>query len=110
MRPFCAGGHMDVVQSVNGVSIRPTDERWDHILEGHPEFINRKAAVLLSVGQPTVIVAGTAGELIAMRRLEGPGWIVVPYRELSNTDGFIITAFTSKAGPSPQRIVVWPSA
>jgi hypothetical protein len=34
----CGGNEMDVVNSINNVPIRLTDERWLHIIENHDEL------------------------------------------------------------------------
>jgi hypothetical protein len=64
--------------------------------------------VLETVGHPERVVAGRAGELLAVREQEPGKWLVVVYRELDG-DGFIITAFlTSKAASVQRRSQVWP--
>lgn len=55
-----------------------------------------------------MIVAGEAGELLAVREHEPGKWLVVVYREL-NGDGFIITAFeTSRIARLRRRRQIWP--
>lgn len=98
---------MDVVRSVNGVPIRLTDERWDHIAEWHGELQFEKDDVLLALAEPFAVVEGSAGECRAIRRFRR-SWLVVPYRELNDSDGFIITAFLSDVDPIGSRRILWP--
>ena len=52
--------------------------------------------VLEVVAEPEAIYAGKAGEHIAVKEMEPGKYIAVVYRELSNDDGFVITAFLTK--------------
>jgi len=78
--------------SVNGVPIRLTDERWEHIVYRRPEMASFIEAVLEAVGNPEYILRGYKGALIAVTHLGGRSYLNVVYRELSKMDGFIITA------------------
>jgi hypothetical protein len=40
--------------------------------------------VLEAIGQPQLIVAGRAGELLAMRQTTSEKWLIVVYRETDN--------------------------
>jgi hypothetical protein len=94
--------------SRNNVIIRLTPERWQHIAEQHGELIARKADVLKTVENPTRILAGSAGELLATREFEPGKWLVIVYKELDG-DGFIITAFlTRRARSLERREQIWP--
>ncbi len=98
----------DVASSPLGVPIRLTDERWGHITEGHNELTGLRADILDAVEHPHMVVAGRAGELLAIRQWEPNKWLVVVYREL-NGDGFIITAFlTSRIASLMRRRQIWP--
>ncbi len=97
-----------VVLSPMGVPIRLTVERWAHIIDDHPELADLQHGVLDTVKHPERVMAGRAGELLAIREHELNKWFVVAYREL-NGDGFIITAFiTSRIIPWLRRGQVWP--
>ena len=88
---------MEVVRSHNGTNIRLTTERWTHIVENHDDLAGRMYEVLEAIADPDVIAIGNEREFIALRR-ENRHALVVIYKEMSATDGFIITAFqTSKA-------------
>jgi hypothetical protein len=78
----------------SGVRVRLTDERWGHIVENHDELAGRLDEVLDSVADPDIIVSGAAEELLAVKRIDDK-WLVVVYKEISSSDGFIITSFIS---------------
>jgi hypothetical protein len=63
-----------------------------------------------TITEPDFIQAGDSGELLAIRLYEttqlGRKYVVVAYREISNTDGFILTAYLTRR-PSQQREVLW---
>ncbi len=46
---------MEIVESVNGVSIRITQERWLHITEEHPEMAGHYFEVLETITDPAAI-------------------------------------------------------
>ena len=80
-------------ESVNGVPIRLTDERWTHILDDHQEFSASDMELLLdAVEWPNYILRGRAGSFIAVLILGKASYLHVVYKELSEKDGFIITA------------------
>ena len=93
--------------SKNGIPIRLTDERWAHITEEHCELAGLRLEVLETVSNPERIVAGGAGELLAIHPLGVDKWLVAVYREVVD-DGFIITAFlSSKIHVLNKRRQVW---
>lgn len=95
-------------RSKNNIPIRLTDERWQHIVEGHPELTNNKKDVLAVISQPEQIFQGRDGELLAMKEIEPNKWLVVAYRELKN-DGFVITAYSTRRIQSViKRTQLWP--
>ena len=49
--------------------------------------------VLETVESPDFIVMGNKGSLKATKNMGKDKWLVVIYREVSKTDGFIITAY-----------------
>jgi hypothetical protein len=83
---------LGIAESVNGVPIRLTDERWEHILYRRPEMASFIETVLDAVGDPEYILRGYKGTLIAAVHLGERSYLNVVYRELSERDGFIITA------------------
>ena len=98
---------IEKVLSKNDVPIRLTDERWTHIVEEHCELAGMRLEVLETVAKPSRILAGGAGELLAVREISAGKHLVVVYRELEN-DGFVITAFlTSKSDSLNRRKRLW---
>ena len=94
--------------SLNNVPIRLTEERWAHITEEHGELAGRQDDILKTILAPTRILAGNAGELLAIREIETGKWLVVVYRE-NDMDGFIITAFlTRRIRSLDRRKQLWP--
>ena len=83
---------LGTADSVNGVPIRLTDERWDHILYRRPDMASFIETVLDAVVDPEYILRGYKGTLIAIVHLGERSYLNVIYRELSQTDGFIVTA------------------
>jgi len=101
---------MLIVRSQNGVPIRLTEERWQHIIHRHPEMDNQREWVLETVAEPDMIQQGDFGEVLAIRFYpETPltsKFLVVAYRELGPDDGFILTAYLTSR-PSDRRVMLW---
>lgn len=83
---------LGIADSVNGVPIRLTDERWKHILYRKPDMAPFIESLLDAVGDPEYILRGHKGTLIAVVHLGERSYLNVVYRELSQADGFIIAA------------------
>ena len=85
-------------------------ERWQHIAVEHSELAGQRAAVLEALANAEYVLEGTAGELLAVRRLDSSKVLVVAYREMESHDGFVITAFTTSrvAALFQQRRQLWP--
>jgi hypothetical protein len=99
----------DTAVSRNGVSIRLPDERWQHIIEEHAELAELREEVLQSIQDADRVLAGSAGELLAVREFETGKAIVVVYREVDPSDGFVITAFLTRRLKSlNNRVQLWP--
>jgi len=96
-------------KSINGITIRLTDERWLHITEAHSELAGYLYEVLEAIECPGVIYQGGAGELLAARQVEPGKYLVVVYREQASEGGFVITAFlTRRLRQIERRKRVWP--
>ena len=98
------------VKSVDGVKIRLTQERWNHITTSHLEFDPDDYKIILHViRKPNFILKGDFGELLAVKKqARKNSWIVVPYKELSQTDGFILTAYlTTDSSWLFQKEIIW---
>ena len=97
---------MDIASSVNGIPIRLTEERWAHIVENKPYMRAYYERVLIAIEEPTWILRGYAGTLVAILSLGKRRFLNVVYREISRNDGFVITAFVSPRVNKENRI--WP--
>ena len=92
--------------SVNGVPIRLTEERWRHIVNKHVDLLNYQQDILYVVENPEAVYRGQRGTLIAIRSYGRRGFLAVFYREISQQDGFVITArFILRR---PGGVPVWP--
>jgi hypothetical protein len=99
---------MTTVVTLGGIPVRLTDERWSHIAEEHGELAGLRDRVLDAVACPDRILAGSAGERLAVKEFEPGKHLVVVYRELGE-DGFIITAFlTRRIRSLEKRKQLWP--
>ena len=99
---------IEKILSKNNVPIRLTDERWACIVEEHCELAGMRMEVLDTVANPSRILEGGTGELLAIQEIHSDKHLVVVYREIKN-DGFIITAFiTSKTKSLNRRNQLWP--
>ncbi|MGA2231294.1 MAG: hypothetical protein ABSH22_10380 [Tepidisphaeraceae bacterium] len=96
---------MDFANSVNGVPIRLTYERWHHIVENHDELAGYFHEVLEVVEEQEFILRGNRGAFKAVRNRGKRKWLVVVYREVSRTDGFVITAYLLDT--RPKGIIGW---
>ena len=97
---------MGIAYSINGVPIRLTAERWEHIIGNKPYMNSHYESVLEAIENPTWILRGYAGTLVAVLPLTRRDYLHVVYRELSRRDGFVITAFLSRR--INRRMIIWP--
>ena len=98
---------MLTTKSITGKTIRLPDERWLHIVEGHPEMAGHLNDVLLTVAVPNFVLQGSADELLAAVYERQDKLLVVVYRE-DETDGFILTAFfTKQIDKLLKRTILW---
>lgn len=82
-----------IVKSINDVPIRLTDERWyEHIVFNRPYLSGYLQPVIDAVENPQFILRDHNKSKVAVINLGRKKWLHVVYRELSKTDGFIITA------------------
>jgi hypothetical protein len=92
-----------VAVSINGVPIRLPEERWRHIRERHPE-IEHQEQVLEAIMSPDLVQRGDFGALLAIRK-QNNFYLVVAYREVTSSDGFVITAYLAER--LRERTVLW---
>ena len=99
-----------IAHSTERVPIRLTDERWHHICRRHPELEGQEKKVLETVESPEMILQGDYGEKLAVRFYRTTPltskYLVVAYKELSQTDGFVVTAYFSRR-IADWREVIW---
>jgi hypothetical protein len=96
------------VTAKNDVPIRLTDECWAHITEEHCELAGMRMEVLDTIVNPSRVLLGGDGELMAVREFEPEKYLVVLYREFHD-DGFIITSFlTRRIRSLDRRTQIWP--
>ena len=93
-----------VALSVNGVPIRLSSERWRHISEGHPDLADKQGDVVATIRSPDLVQKGDFGTLLAAKQQDAI-YLVVVYRRLGPTDGFVVTAYRSRR--LRQRDVIW---
>ncbi len=86
---------VDIVYSVNGVPIRMTTERWFHIVENHDYLAGRYDDILEAVESPDVVLRGYGGALLAVRGSGKGRYLAVVYKEISQDDGFILSAYVT---------------
>lgn len=96
---------MDVICSVNNVPIRLNEERWFHIVENHDDLASYYDEILQTVENPDLILKGYKGALIALKKIKEWLYLSVVYKEVSEKDGFVITAyFTSSI---KKEAIIW---
>jgi hypothetical protein len=99
---------IETVLSVNNIPIRLTDEPWAHITEEHCELAGLRLEVLEVIANPQRLLAGGAGEILAVQEYSTEKYLIVVYRELEKDD-FVITSFlTTKTNPLNRRKQLWP--
>ena len=73
-----------------------TGERWSHIVNMHDELDGYYDDVLRVVENPDVVLRESGGALLAVKGYGRNRYLTVLYRELSQNDGFIITAYFAR--------------
>jgi len=70
---------LEGILSKNGVLIRLTDERWTHITEEHCELAGLRLVVIETIGDPSRILAGREGKLLAVQEISIGKHLVVRF-------------------------------
>jgi hypothetical protein len=96
--------NLDVVESIDGVPIRLTDERWEHICE-HPNMSGYYESILDTIQYPEFVLRGHRGAKTAIQNVGRRKWLHVNYRELSKREGFIISAFIDD--DYDENLIIW---
>lgn len=98
-----------ITHSKNGIPIRLPEERWQHIITRHGGLNDKKSFLLETITHPDKIIAGNDQALMAIKELEPGKVLVVVYKEVSETDGFVVTAFpTRRLNSLIKRKQLWP--
>ena len=97
---------MLIVESCRNVPIRLTDERWLHVITQHPEMKKLRDKVIDALAEPDYVQEGDFGALLAIRRIDGGKFLVVVYKEMSKSDGFVLTCYITRR-PALRRPVIW---
>ena len=84
---------LGTANSINGVQIRLTEERWEHILDSHPELASYQEILLGAVENPDYILSSRRGALAAVIVLGRKAFLHVFYVEKGRRDGFILSAY-----------------
>ncbi len=101
---------MDIAISFNKIPIRLTAERWQHITTGHPEIAAYYYEILDTIENPEIVYEGNYNAFIACKDilLTENKFIVVIFKESSNKDGFVITAYISnKKQEFQKKKILW---
>ena len=96
--------------SKNKVPIRLDSERLTHIVSSHPEIEEQDyPSILNTIKDPDIILKGDKMELLAVKKKPRTKfWFVVVYKEITQKDGFVITAYiTSSAEWLFKRKIIW---
>lgn len=98
---------MSITKSLDGVPIRLSAERWQHICRRHPELRGQEKKVRETIRAPRELLDGDFGVTLATRFYRRTPltskFLVVAYKQLSATDGFVVTAYFARRLPSWRR-------
>jgi len=92
---------------VNSIPIRLTEERWFHIVENHNDLAGYYEDILAAVESPDMVVQGYGKAMIALSRRNKEPCLAVVCKELSTSDGFIITAYFTSRAKIEKEAVIW---
>lgn len=85
------------ISSKNGVSIRLTGERWNHITASHIDMEDNQKLLLETIRDPDIILQGVTDDVRGVKFFQkthlGPKYLVAVYKEIDKKDGFILTAY-----------------
>ncbi len=92
---------MQVTNDYNGIAVRLTDERLNHILE-HPEMANHKDSIAQTLKEPDIVIQSLSDDESRLyyrfyqKLLVGDKYLCVVVK-FSADDAFVVTAyFTDK--------------
>ena len=105
-----------IVKSINNAKIRLTEERWLHIVEYHSELVNFQLEILLAIADPDKVYLSPSGVesnfacVKVFNRLADLGLaknLTVHYKEITPSNGFILTAFVISDKRLTKRFMLW---
>jgi hypothetical protein len=105
-----APGGSKVVQDPQGVEVTITDERWLHIVDGHPEMAPHRADLERTISQP-LIVYGKGTDRIYFARVTSSefGETHLQARVMPKPNHFVVTAWLMrKVDPPKGSVPIWP--
>ena len=98
---------MDTVNSINGVPVRLTEERWFHIIENHEDLAGHYDDVLSAIEDPDYVIEGYKKASIALKKIAKTMFLAVVDKEVSKEDGFIITAYFTAKVRLEKEVILW---
>lgn len=84
-----------------GRTVNLTADRWEHIIDGHPEMGSLRGEVLRAIREPSELLrAPRVGEDWYYLQGAGPSqWLKVVVAFDENNDGSVLTAFPRRRKP-----------
>jgi len=98
---------MEIIKSINDISIRMTSERWFHIIENHDDLAGFYDEIIDTLQFPDYVIKGYKEAKIALRIIRSDKFLAVVYKEVSEIDGFIITAYFSSKINLMEEKILW---
>lgn len=98
---------MEVIKSINNVPIRATDERWRHIFENHDDLAGYLEDITDTLEYPDYVIQGYNNAKIAIRVIRSNKYLAVVYKETSQEDGFLITAYFTSKLTLENEVILW---
>jgi len=104
------------VLSINNLRIRLTQERWLHITNYHKELVDFQLEILSAISNPDYVYSSPESmpsnfaAIKAFNRLTDYGLpknLVVHYKEVDESTGFILTAFVMSDKRVNKRFSLW---
>ena len=97
-----SGGIRATVRDPDGVEVVLRDERWAHIIGGHPELVGFEASILAAISAPSVRRPGRDPDerwyYVEPRPPSPSRWLKVVVR-YGPHGGWIVTAFLRRRMP-----------